>query len=76
VQQGAVVYVTSEGVKGVKRRLIAMRRHHGIDGPCATGRHTMPCHHVLAEALHACSAHRAGISAQHSPDDAAGYLAQ
>jgi hypothetical protein len=31
VQQGAVVYVTSEGVKGVKRRLIAMRRHHGID---------------------------------------------
>jgi hypothetical protein len=29
VQQGAVVYVTSEGVKGVKRRLIAMRRHHG-----------------------------------------------
>jgi hypothetical protein len=32
VQQGAVVYVTSEGVKGVKRRLIAMRRHHGIDG--------------------------------------------
>jgi hypothetical protein len=32
VQQGAVVYVTSEGVKGVKRRLIAMRRHHGIEG--------------------------------------------
>jgi hypothetical protein len=32
VQQGAVVYVTSEGVKGVKRRLIAMRRHHDIDG--------------------------------------------
>jgi AAA domain len=32
VQQGAVVYVTSEGVKGVKRRLIAMRRYHDIDG--------------------------------------------
>jgi hypothetical protein len=32
VRQGAVVYITSEGVKGVKRRLIAMRRHHGIDG--------------------------------------------
>jgi len=43
--------------------------------------HTMPCHHALAEALHAfiapagiatdrrafCSAHRAGMSAQRSP---------
>jgi hypothetical protein len=32
VQQGAVVYVTSEGIRGVKRRLIAMRRHHGVEG--------------------------------------------
>jgi hypothetical protein len=46
--------------------------------------------YALAEALHACiapagiatdrrafcSAHRAGISGQHSPDDAAGRLAQ
>jgi len=31
IQQGAVVYVTSEGVRGVRRRLIAMRRHHGVD---------------------------------------------
>jgi hypothetical protein len=32
VLQKAVVYVTSEAVVGVKRRLIAMRRHHGIEG--------------------------------------------
>lgn len=32
VQQGAVVYVTSEGVRGVKRRLVAMRKHLGIHG--------------------------------------------
>jgi hypothetical protein len=31
VQQGTVVYITSEGIKGVKRRLIAMRRHHGVE---------------------------------------------
>jgi hypothetical protein len=32
VQQGAVVYITSEGVQGVKRRLVAMRKHHGVEG--------------------------------------------
>ncbi len=26
------MYVTSEGVQGVKRRLVAMRRHHGVEG--------------------------------------------
>lgn len=30
--QGAVVYVTGEGVEGFKRRLIAMRRHYGVEG--------------------------------------------
>lgn len=30
--QGPVVYLTGEGVNGFKRRLIAMRRHHGIEG--------------------------------------------
>jgi AAA domain len=32
VLQGAVIYITSEGVRGVKRRLVAMRRHHGVEG--------------------------------------------
>jgi AAA domain len=32
VMQGAVVYLTGEGVSGFKRRLVAMRRHHGIEG--------------------------------------------
>jgi hypothetical protein len=32
VLRGAVVYITSEGVQGVKRRLVAMRRHHGVEG--------------------------------------------
>jgi hypothetical protein len=32
VQQGAVVYITSEGIRGVKRRLVAMRKHHGVGG--------------------------------------------
>jgi hypothetical protein len=32
VQHGATVYITSEGIGGVKRRLIAMRRHMGIEG--------------------------------------------
>jgi hypothetical protein len=32
VQGGAVAYVTSEGVKGVRRRLIAARRAMGIEG--------------------------------------------
>jgi hypothetical protein len=32
VQPGAVIYITSEGVQGVKRRLVAMRRHHGVEG--------------------------------------------
>jgi hypothetical protein len=30
--QGPVVYLTGEGVGGFKRRLVAMRRHHGIEG--------------------------------------------
>ena len=30
--QGPVVYLTGEGVSGFKRRLVAMRRHHGIEG--------------------------------------------
>jgi hypothetical protein len=37
VQQGAVVYVTSEGVKGVKRRLIAMRRTTALMAPARPG---------------------------------------
>src|SRR5262249_17882952 len=32
VRQGAVVYITSEGIRGVKRRLIAMRKALGIEG--------------------------------------------
>ena len=32
VMQGAVVYVTGEGVEGFKRRLIAMRRHYEVEG--------------------------------------------
>jgi AAA domain/CHC2 zinc finger len=32
VQQGAAIYITSEGVRGVKRRAIAMRRHHDVEG--------------------------------------------
>ena len=32
VQQGAVIYITGEGVSGFKRRLVAMRRHHGVEG--------------------------------------------
>jgi hypothetical protein len=32
VLPGAVVYVTSEGIRSVKHRLIAMRRHLGIEG--------------------------------------------
>ncbi|GJE13386.1 AAA family ATPase [Methylobacterium longum] len=32
VMQGAVIYVTGEGVEGFKRRLIAMRRHYAVEG--------------------------------------------
>jgi hypothetical protein len=32
VQQGVTVYVTSEGLQGVNRRLVAMRRYHGVEG--------------------------------------------
>lgn len=32
VLQGAVAFVTCEGVNGFKRRLIAMRRHYGVEG--------------------------------------------
>ncbi|GAB9242093.1 AAA family ATPase [Bradyrhizobium diazoefficiens] len=31
VRQGAVVYVTSEGIRGFKRRMIAMREHLSVD---------------------------------------------
>ncbi len=31
VMHGAVMYITSEGVRGVKRRLRAMRKHHGVE---------------------------------------------
>jgi hypothetical protein len=34
VLPGATIYITSEGVRGVKRRLKAMRQHHEIDGNC------------------------------------------
>jgi len=30
--QGAVIYLTGEGVSGFKRRPVAMRRHLGIEG--------------------------------------------
>lgn len=30
--QGAVIYLTGEGVSGFKRRLVAMRQHRGIEG--------------------------------------------
>lgn len=30
--QGAVIYLTGEGVSGFKRRMVAMRRHRGIEG--------------------------------------------
>ncbi|EIG56075.1 helicase RepA family protein [Bradyrhizobium sp. WSM1253] len=30
--QGAVIYLTGEGVNGFKRRLVAMRQHRGIEG--------------------------------------------
>ncbi|WP_162242056.1 AAA family ATPase [Methylobacterium sp. Leaf125] len=32
VMQGAVVYITGEGVEGFKRRMIAMRRHYAVEG--------------------------------------------
>jgi hypothetical protein len=32
VEPGAVVYITSEGVEGFKRRLIAMRQHYDVEG--------------------------------------------
>jgi hypothetical protein len=32
VQQGVTVYVTSEGVPGIKRRAVAMRRHYEVEG--------------------------------------------
>jgi hypothetical protein len=32
VLQGAVVYVTGEGVSGFRRRMVAFRRHYGVDG--------------------------------------------
>jgi len=32
VVQGPVIYLTGEGVSGFKRRLVAMRRHLGIEG--------------------------------------------
>jgi len=32
VQQGVVIYICAEGIKGFERRVIAMRRHHGVEG--------------------------------------------
>jgi hypothetical protein len=32
VQQGVTAYVTSEGVRGVKCRAVAMRRYHQVEG--------------------------------------------
>lgn len=32
VKQGAVVYITGEGIQGFKRRLVGMRQHYGVDG--------------------------------------------
>jgi hypothetical protein len=32
VLQGGVFYLTGEGVSGFKRRMIALRRHHGVEG--------------------------------------------
>jgi hypothetical protein len=32
LEAGLVVYITSEGIQGAKRRLVAMRRHHGVEG--------------------------------------------
>jgi AAA domain len=32
LQQGVTIYVTCEGVQGVKRRLVVMRRHHRVEG--------------------------------------------
>jgi hypothetical protein len=32
VLQGPVIYLTGEGVSGFKRRMIALRRHHGVKG--------------------------------------------
>jgi hypothetical protein len=32
VQQGAVIYITKEGVRGFQRRMLAMREHHNV-GP-------------------------------------------
>lgn len=32
VLQGPVIYLTGEGVSGFKRRMIALRRHHGVEG--------------------------------------------
>jgi AAA domain len=31
-QAGSVVYITSEGRRGVDRRLVALRRHYGVEG--------------------------------------------
>ncbi len=32
VLQGAVIYVTGEGVRGFKRRMVALRQHYDVDG--------------------------------------------
>src|SRR5262249_12602528 len=32
VEQGAAVYITPEGIRGVERRLIALRRHYEVEG--------------------------------------------
>jgi len=42
VQQGAVVYITSEGVRGFQRRMVAMRRKYGVENVPFYLVHTMP----------------------------------
>jgi len=32
VQQGTVVYITSEGVRGFRRRMVAVRKHYNVEG--------------------------------------------
>jgi len=32
VLQGAVAYVSSEGISGLRRLFVAMRRHYGVEG--------------------------------------------
>ena len=42
VQPGAVLYITKEGVRGFKRRMQAMRKHHDAGAPPFYVAHEMP----------------------------------